>query len=48
MTGEILPPYTRRKEVSYVIGIREKWNYRGRSNLHPGGDGKGFGRELSA
>jgi RNA polymerase sigma factor (sigma-70 family) len=32
----------------YVIETKEKWKYRAPSNLHPGGDARGFGRELGA
>jgi RNA polymerase sigma factor (sigma-70 family) len=32
----------------YVIETKEKRNYRAPSNLHPGGDGSGFSRELGA
>jgi hypothetical protein len=31
-----------------VIETKEKGNYRTPSNLYPGGDGRGFGRELGA
>lgn len=32
----------------HVIETKEKGNYRTPSNLYPGGDGRGFGRELGA
>jgi hypothetical protein len=39
---------TQEEMHEYVIETKERRNYRDPSNLYPGGDGRGFGRELSA
>jgi len=37
-----------KKGDEYVIETKQKRNYRAPSNLHPGGDGRGFSKELGA
>jgi len=39
---------TQGKGEKYLIETKENWKYRATSNLHPGGDGRGFSSELGA
>jgi hypothetical protein len=41
-------PITRKKGDEYVIETKERWNFRAPTNLSPGGDQRGFSRELGA
>ena len=40
--------FSHKKGDEYVIETKQKRNYRAPSNLHPGGDGRGFSKELGA
>jgi hypothetical protein len=41
-------PIDKEEGDEYVIETKEKWKYRAPSKFHPGGDGRGFSKELGA